>query len=221
MLEHAVADGGQLGGDRVGNGQGLLHRSRVGSNVCPTRWSDVTRRRTRRFRGRRGESLSGGLDEAPVLASREQRFCGRLPEDGGDGALVALREPGRGQRGGDALIRPRFFHFVTGGTTPAALAADWLTSLLDQNAFSAVSSHSAHSEDGGALAARPVRPLGVTERRAHQWRHDGELLGLACGRRWWRRRRRRRAGPCGPSSRPRFPPLPARQRKEYAADEGS
>jgi glutamate/tyrosine decarboxylase-like PLP-dependent enzyme len=35
---------------------------------------------------------------------------------------------------------PRFFHVVMGGGTPAALAADWLTSALDQIAFSWVSS---------------------------------------------------------------------------------
>jgi glutamate/tyrosine decarboxylase-like PLP-dependent enzyme len=71
---------------------------------------------------------SPGSDEAA------ERFGGPLPEEGA-GTLAAIEELLRD--GMDAHVRsggPRFFHWVIGGSTPAALAADWLTSLLDQNA---------------------------------------------------------------------------------------
>jgi hypothetical protein len=67
-------------------------------------------------------------------------FAGSLPTDG-IGALQALRD--LVEHGLPAANRgngPRMFHFVTGGVTPAALAADWLTSTIDQNAFSWVNS---------------------------------------------------------------------------------
>jgi glutamate/tyrosine decarboxylase-like PLP-dependent enzyme len=58
---------------------------------------------------------------------------GDLPEYG-DGALTAVTELARLARdGATRSAGPRFFHFVIGGATPAALAADWLTSGFDQN----------------------------------------------------------------------------------------
>lgn len=52
----------------------------------------------------------------------------------GEGAAAALRRFGRDY---EALLSgsagPRYFGFVTGGGTPASLAADWLVSAYDQN----------------------------------------------------------------------------------------
>jgi len=79
------------------------------------------------------------LDASPALpagaAEAAERFGGPLPEQG-EGAVATLAELLRD--GLPAAVRssgPRMFHFVTGGVTPAALGADWITSVLDQNAF--------------------------------------------------------------------------------------
>jgi glutamate/tyrosine decarboxylase-like PLP-dependent enzyme len=129
------------------------------------------------------------LDDSPVLLSRESRFGGELPEDG-DGALAALAELIAGSESATRSSGPRFFHFVTGGTTPAALGADWLTSLLDQNSFSSVS-----SPFGTELEDVAIRWLLDLFELPDDWggvltsgATMANFVGLACGRRWWAER---------------------------------
>jgi hypothetical protein len=55
--------------------------------------------------------------------------AGPLPPERVVAELIAAAEPGI-----MASSSGRFFGFVVGGATPAALAADWLTSAWDQNA---------------------------------------------------------------------------------------
>jgi glutamate/tyrosine decarboxylase-like PLP-dependent enzyme len=76
--------------------------------------------------------------DGPVRTARAdaaaRSFVGPLPEEG-SGTLAAVRQ--LLERGTEAHVRssgPRFFHWVIGGATPAALAADWFAGLLDQNA---------------------------------------------------------------------------------------
>ena len=76
----------------------------------------------------------------PNRDSAALRFAGDLPETG-DGSLAILaRLLTDGIAAATNSAGPRFFHFVTGGSTPAALAADWLASALDNNAGLWVSS---------------------------------------------------------------------------------
>jgi glutamate/tyrosine decarboxylase-like PLP-dependent enzyme len=132
-----------------------------------------------------------GLDERPArgpgVDGATASFRAPLPDDG-VGAATALRE--LLDRGLDATVAsggPRCFHFVIGGSTPAALGADWLASALDQVAYAWVSS-----------------PLGVElERVSIDWLKElfglpagwgglmttgatmANFVGLAAGRQWW------------------------------------
>jgi glutamate/tyrosine decarboxylase-like PLP-dependent enzyme len=153
-----------------------------------------------------------GLDERPVLPEgvdeAADRFGGPLPEEG-SGAVAALEELLGGVDAATGSPGPRFFHFVTGGVTPAALGADWLTTALDQNAFSRVGS-----------------PLGTRlERVAVDWLKElfelpvewggalstgattANLMGLAAARQWWGERRGRDVGAEGLAGLPGVPVL--------------
>ncbi len=57
-----------------------------------------------------------------------------LADNGCDPASAVYEWFSRAEIGITASPGPRFFGFVTGGSTPAALAGDWLASALDQNA---------------------------------------------------------------------------------------
>ncbi|GAA1740251.1 aminotransferase class V-fold PLP-dependent enzyme [Isoptericola hypogeus] len=109
-----------------------------------------------------------GLAARPVGARADDaelraRLGGPLPQEPSSpeavvDALVAAAEDGLVASAG-----PRYFGFVVGGSSPASLAADWLTSGWDQNA--------------GAFALSPASA--VAEDVAGTWLL--ELLGLPAG----------------------------------------
>jgi len=112
-------------------------------------------------------------------------FRGELPEDG-VGAERALEELVARIDGAVHSAGPKFFHFVNGGTTPAALGADWLASALDQNTGAWVA-----SPLGGELEwivldwlrelfGLPAEWGGVLTTGATM----ANFVALACARRW-------------------------------------
>ena len=134
------------------------------------------------------------IDDAHVLrpgsAAAPEAWRQALPE-AGNGTLPSVEELAR--RGHESATRssgPRFFHFVTGGGTPAALAADWLTSTYDQSAFTWASSPLAAALEQVAvdwlrqLFELPEDFGGVLVTGATM----ANFTGLAAARRWWAER---------------------------------
>ena len=94
-----------------------------------------------------GEAVNryfAGLDELPARSPQSEAAAGRfpsaLPEEGEGSAAALTQLLTDGVEAATRSAGPRFFHFVTGGSTPAALAADWFASALDNNAALWVSS---------------------------------------------------------------------------------
>ena len=122
----------------------------------------------------------------PLLAALDEK----LPEDG-DGTLDSVRRLIEiGTATATHSSGPRFFHFVCGGSTPAAQAGDWLVSLLDQVAGLEASSVFAARVETVVLDwlkdlfALPASFGGVLTPSAT----FANLTGLAAAREWWARR---------------------------------
>jgi glutamate/tyrosine decarboxylase-like PLP-dependent enzyme len=124
---------------------------------------------------------------SPDVEAVIERWADPMPEQGA-GTLVTLRE--LAERAQDAATRssgPRFFHFVTGGGTPAALGADWLASAYDQAAYAWASSPlAARLEQAAVEWLRQLFELpgefgGVLTTGATM----ANFVALAAARNWW------------------------------------
>ncbi len=124
---------------------------------------------------------------SPRCARRSASGCPTGPTD--PAAVVDLlaeaAEPGL-----TAMPSGRFFGFVMGGTLPAAMAADWLTSAWDQNSGLRVVTP-AHTAADDIVGAWLVDLLGLPDRERRRAGHRGDDVELHLPG----RRPRRRAAP--------------------------
>jgi glutamate/tyrosine decarboxylase-like PLP-dependent enzyme len=155
------------------------------------------------------DSLATRPVSDPTARALLDDLGGPLPEDG-LGAADSIAELLRiGTAAATHSAGPRFFHLVDGGVTPAALAGDWVTSLLDQNAV-----------------LWSASPLGTTaETVVLGWLKDlfglpadwggvltpsatfANLTGLACARQWWAAEHGRDVATAGLAGLPAMPVL--------------
>jgi glutamate/tyrosine decarboxylase-like PLP-dependent enzyme len=136
---------------------------------------------------REAEAYLGAIDAALPRPPRSAEPPSTLPSDG-VGSLQAMSELIAASReGATRSAGPRYFHYVTGGVTNAALAADWLASTLDQHAFNWIGSPFASRVEqisldwlkdlfGIPAAWSAVLTTGATA---------SNFVGLAAARRWW------------------------------------
>jgi glutamate/tyrosine decarboxylase-like PLP-dependent enzyme len=126
-----------------------------------------------------------GLDDRPVANPARPARPDPVPERG-VGLRATLTEfTRRWAPGFSGSAGPRYLGFVVGGTTPAALAGDWLTSAYDQNTVTTKDSSASTLERETVAWLRDL--FGLTPA------HDGafvsgatmsNLVGLAVAREW-------------------------------------
>lgn len=126
------------------------------------------------------------IDKVPTFTVKaNEDSMTKLENDGigGDGALEEFME--RYYEGIVSSGGARYFGFVTGGATPAALMGDWLVSTFDQNATSCDSSSAAKIEEETINLLKQL--FGLPELFTGAFVTGATManfVGLAIGRQW-------------------------------------
>jgi glutamate/tyrosine decarboxylase-like PLP-dependent enzyme len=122
-----------------------------------------------------GRPVGVPVDPAVVV----DRLAGPLPEHGVEPVAVVDELATALEPGLVATPGPRYFGFVTGGSLPAALAADWLVSAFDQNAAATVMSPAVAAVE--AVVRRWVlEALGLPAGSAVGFVTGGQMANASC-----------------------------------------
>ncbi|MFK7925901.1 MAG: aspartate aminotransferase family protein [Bacteroidia bacterium] len=126
------------------------------------------------------------LDQHPAGLYYQQAHFAPLPNHGGGGraALHSFQTQYQAQLSGSS--GSRYLGYVTGGTTPAALMGDWLTSVFDQNVASAGDSAANEVEYEAIHMLREL--FGLADEFSGTFVSGATMssfVGLAIARQWW------------------------------------
>jgi glutamate/tyrosine decarboxylase-like PLP-dependent enzyme len=146
------------------------------------------------------------LPERPVVAPLLPPAPPALPNDGlgAEAALELFRSTYAGGLAGSA--GPRYWGFVTGGATPAALAGDWLVGAFDQNPTSKAEAAALYVERDALTLLRQL--FGLSDDHAGVFVSGATManfVGLALARQWAARKHGADAAQDGLHA---LPPLP-------------
>lgn len=125
------------------------------------------------------------IDQVPAAAVQPMRTFTHLPEDGFGAEATLANFLERFADSMTASTGPRYWGFVTGGTTPAALIGDWLASTYDINLADKSNSAGPHLELEAIHLLRQL--FGLPENFSGVFVSGATLsnfVGLALGREW-------------------------------------
>ncbi|WP_374349061.1 aspartate aminotransferase family protein [Chitinimonas sp.] len=129
--------------------------------------------------------ILASLDSRPVAIAPTAPPLTPLQPDGGGFSAALADFNARFAAGFSGSSGPRYLGFVTGGATPAALAADWLVSSYDQNPTSSLDSSAPDLEREALALLRQLFRLGDELHGAFvSGATMSNFVGLAIGREW-------------------------------------